>query len=405
MPRFRYEALTSTGDTRIGVIDAASTEEVVSILRNMQLYPVKVEEEGAEERRRFRIPLLEGRVKASDVEFFSYQMATMLNSGVPLADALGIAIDQVTNPTFKRIISQVREDVEHGATLHAAMSRHPQAFSELYVNMIRAGEAGGILGAVFERLASFSERQRMLKNAVISAMFYPAILFGLSVIILVVLTMFVIPKFTAMFAEMQVALPLPTRILIGLTGALRRWWPLILGGLAAIGFGLRQYARTEKGKMVIDKLKISAPLVGPIFRAFALARFTRTMGTLLENGVVLLDSLEVVKGTIGNLVYQKAVEECIEEVKHGATLAKVMKEQGIFPEMVINMVAIGEESGRPEVMFNKLADFYDAETRKYLERVTSSLGPIVVLIMGVMIGFMAVAMVLPIFEASTALGR
>ena len=405
MPRFRYEALTVTGATRSGSIDASSQQEAIAILRKMDLFPTRIVEEGEEgERRPFRIPLLGGRVRSSEVEFFSYQMATMLNAGVPLAEALGIVIGQITNKTFKRVISQVREDVEHGATLADAMSRHPQVFSELYVNMIRAGEMGGILGSVFERLASFSERQRLLKSAVISAMFYPAILFTMSLVILVVLTVFVIPKFTAMFAEMKITLPLPTRILIGFTGGVRDWWWLILIGLITIIFGIRQYAKTEGGRVALDGLRIKMPLIGSIFRAFALARFTRTMGTLLENGVILLDALTVVKDTIGNKVYEKAVEQSIEEIKHGSTLARQMREQGIFPEMVVNMISIGEESGKPEVMFNKLADFYDLETRKHLDRVTSTVGPLVVLLMGGMVAFMAVAMVLPIFEASTALG-
>ncbi|HID56917.1 TPA: type II secretion system F family protein [Candidatus Poribacteria bacterium] len=405
MPRFRYEALTVTGATRSGAIDASSPQEAIALLRKMDLFPTRIVEEGEEaERRAFRIPFITGRVRASEVEFFSYQMATMLNAGVPLTEALGIVIGQVGNKSFRRVISQVREDVEHGATLADAMSRHPRVFSELYVNMIRAGEMGGILGSVFERLASFSERQRLLKSAVISAMFYPAILFTMSLVILVVLTVFVIPKFTAMFAEMKITLPLPTRILIGFTGGVREWWWLILIGLITTIFAVRQYARTESGRIALDRLRIRMPLIGSIFRAFALARFTRTMGTLLENGVILLDALTVVKDTIGNKIYEKAIEQSIEEIKHGSTLARQMSEQGIFPEMVVNMISIGEESGRPEVMFNKLADFYDLETRKYLDRVTSTIGPLVVLLMGGMVAFMAVAMVLPIFEASTALG-
>jgi len=405
VPRFRYEALTVTGATRSGAIDASSPQEAIALLRKMDLFPTRIVEEGEEaERRAFRIPFITGRVRASEVEFFSYQMATMLNAGVPLTEALGIVIGQVGNKSFRRVISQVREDVEHGATLADAMSRHPRVFSELYVNMIRAGEMGGILGSVFERLASFSERQRLLKSAVISAMFYPAILFTMSLVILVVLTVFVIPKFTAMFAEMKITLPLPTRILIGFTGGVREWWWLILIGLITTIFAVRQYARTESGRIALDRLRIRMPLIGSIFRAFALARFTRTMGTLLENGVILLDALTVVKDTIGNKIYEKAIEQSIEEIKHGSTLARQMSEQGIFPEMVVNMISIGEESGRPEVMFNKLADFYDLETRKYLDRVTSTIGPLVVLLMGGMVAFMAVAMVLPIFEASTALG-
>jgi type II secretory pathway component PulF len=270
--------------------------------------------------------------------------------------------------------------------------------------MVRAGEVGGILGSVFERLASFSERQRLLKSAVVSAMFYPAILLVMSVSILVVLTIFVIPKFTEMFAEMNIVLPLPTRMLIGLTDALNQWWWLILIGLVLVFVGVRQYLRTEGGRTNLDLLRIKLPFIGSIFRAFAISRFTRTMGTLLENGVVLLDSLTVVKDTIGNKVYENSVEDSIDEIKHGSTLARQMREHGIFPEMVVNMVSIGEESGKPEVMFTKLADFYDLETRKYLDRVTATAGPLLVLIMAVMVAFMAVAIVLPIFEASTALG-
>lgn len=406
MPRFAYEAMTHNGDIQSGVLEAASKSELISKLQNMGYFPTSISEADKSKGRSLETPkfFIFKRVKASDLEFFSFQLATLITAGVPLVKALEVCMNQISNEHFKIVVSKIKADVEEGTSFHEALRAHPNAFSDLYVNMVSAGEAGGVLGIVLSRLAEFSERERRLKTAVSSALFYPAILIIMSSIALLILTLFVIPKFTVMFAEMEVPLPWPTRILIAFTNFIKaRWWA-IFGTLLATAMAFRSYAKSEKGKKALDHLKIQLPLLGGMFRAFALARFSRTLGTLLENGVVMLTALKIVKETIGNLVYKDTIATCAQELEHGSTLALPMERSGVFPALVTHMIAIGEESGSPEGMLNKLAEYYDTEVKKYLDRITGILGPIVILIMGLIIGSMAVSIILPILEASTMLG-
>ena len=405
MPRFRYEALTNTGTVVTNTQEASDKAELVSRLKVMGYWPTSIVEDTAEtqDRQRIRIPFLPTRIKPAEVEFFTYQMATLINAYVPLSRALGVTLEQITNIELKRVIEQVKYDVEHGSPLNDALAQHPRVFSELYVNMVKAGEAGGVLGVVLERLAEFAERQRLLKAEVTSALLYPAILLVLSIGAVAVLMTFVIPKFTGMFAELDVALPGPTRFLIGITNFLSLyWWIILIAGIG--GFvTLRQYLRTESGQLTFDRVKLKLPIIGIIFSNFALVRFTRTMATLLENGVILLPALRVVKDTIGNSVYGTAIANAEQEIERGSTLARELERSAVFPPLLTHMVAIGEESGDPEQMLAKLSVYYDLEIKKNLERLTSSIGPLVILFMGLLIGFIAVAMILPIFEASTSL--
>lgn len=406
MARFSYEAVTSDGNTISNVTEADNKSDAVSKLRNMGYFPTKVVEVGVkeEEKREIRIPWLSGRIKASEIEFFSYQLSTLVNSAVPLTRALGILIEQIENNRLRQIIEQVKYDVEHGSTLYDALAQHPNLFSELYVNMVKAGETGGVLGIVLERLAATSERQRNLKNEVLSALIYPMILLGLSTVTIAVLVIFIIPRFTSMFNELGVVLPTPTRILISVSGFMGSYWWIILLGIVAVAWGIRRYIKTEKGRELFDKIKLKIPMIGGVAETFVLSRFTRTLGTLLENGVVMLPALGIVKETVGNVLYRDAIENGEEEIKRGANLAKPLEESGIFPPLVTHMIAVGEESGEPEQILIKLADYYDMEIEKKLTRVTSALGPILILIMAVIVGFMAIAMILPIFQASTGLG-
>ena len=406
MPLFRYEALTHSGGNVKNTLEADSKAELISRLRQMGYWPTDIIEETEEDASsdvRKWIKIGSGGVKAADVEFFTYQLATLVNAHVPLPRALEVTLGQIQNPALNRIVSQVKYDVEHGATFNDALTQHPKAFSDLYVNMVKAGESGGVLGLVLERLAEFAERQRLLKNDVISALFYPIILLTLSISAVAVLMILVIPKFTAMFNDLGVTLPLPTRILIGATDAFQTYWwvglLIIILGVA----GLRQYLRLETGQVWFDRLKLKIPLIGPIISTFAIVRFTRTMATLLENGVRMLPALEVVKDTIGNKVYSNVVAEAEIEVEQGSTLSRELSKSKDFPEFVTHMVAVGEESGEPVHMLSKLSEYYDVEIKKSLERLTSSIGPLVILLMGVIIGFIAVAMILPIFEANQLL--
>ena len=408
MPIFRYEALTHGGDTVNNTLEADSKAELISRLRQMGYWPTQIVEEVEEavpSNVRRWLEIGRSRIKPADVEFFTYQLATLVNAHVPLPRALEVTLGQIQNPALHRIVSQVKYDVEHGATFHDALTQHPKVFSDLYVNMVRAGESGGVLGLVLERLAEFAERQRLLKNDVISALFYPVILLTLSVTAVAVLMILVIPKFTAMFDDLGVALPLPTQILIGATGAFQTYWwiglVVVILGIA----GLKQYLRHETGQVWFDRLKLKLPLMGPIFSTFAIVRFTRTMATLLENGVRMLPALQVVKDTIGNKVYSNVVAAAETEVEQGSTLSRELGKSRDFPEFVTHMVAVGEESGEPVHMLSKLSEYYDLEIKKSLERLTSSIGPLVILLMGIVIGFIAVAMILPIFEANQLLSN
>ncbi len=404
MPIFNYEAITDAGTPTAGTLEAATRPELIGRLQSMGLYPTKVSEGGAEERG-LEIPFLTGRIKGKDVEFFSYQMATLLNAAVRLSPALDITMQQVSNSQMRQVIERVKSDVEHGSTFADALSQQPKAFDDLYVNMIRAGEEAGMLGLVMERLADFSERRRVLKENVTSALFYPAILIGLSIIAIFVLTIFVIPKFTVLFEDLEVTLPLPTRILLAFIDIVGSWRGVMLfvGGIVAI-IGLWQYSKTQAGELVFDNIKLKVPIIGPVFQMFALSRFTRTMGTLLENAVDLLPSLRVVKETIGNKIYRNAVEEGEKAIERGADLTTPLRESGVFPSLITHMISIGEQSAQLEQMFGKLADYYDMEIQKHLDRLMTILSPLIILVMGLMIGFIAVAMVLPIFQASSAIG-
>ena len=402
MPRFRYEALTSTGNVVSNSQEANSKAELVSNLKTKGYWATSIIEENASEieEKRLQISLFRGRIKAAEVELFTFQLATLINAHVTLPRALGIALEQISNPGLRRVVEQVKVDVEQGAIFNATLAQHPKVFSNLYVNMVKAGEAGGVLGVVLERLSEFAERARLLKNEVISSLFYPAILFASSIIALAVLTIFVIPKLTVMYADMGVDLPRLTQFLIAATNFVSVYGWILLVGCVAIALGIRQFVRTESGRLTFDRLKLKLPLVGSVFSNVALVRFTRTMATLLENGVVLLSALRVVKDSIGNQAYSNAVTESEKGIERGSSLSRELQESNVFPSLVTHMITVGEESGNLEQMLAKLSTYYGVEIKKDLERLTSSIGPLVILVMGVVIGFIAVAMILPIYGAT-----
>ena len=384
-----------------GTLEADSSAELISKLRVSGYFPMDVTEEGVREKRRLPVIKLSRGVKASEIEFFSYQLATLINSGVQLIRALSVATEQITNATFRDALDQIRYDVSHGSTLYDALSRHKNIFSDLYVNIVKAGETGGVLGLVLARLAEFSEKQRKLRNAIISALFYPAILTCMGLTIGAVLTLFVIPRLSSMFSELGASLPLPTQIMMAFTGAIRGYWWVILLFIIGVVISLRRYARTESGKRSIDRLKLRLPVAGNIFRIVALSRFSRTLGTLLDNGVPILQSLSIVRETIGNVIYRNVIEASEKEVERGESLSASLQRSGVFPALITHMLAIGEESGKPHEMLMKLSEYYETEMDKQLERVAGIVGPLMILIMALAVGFLVAAAILPIFEASS----
>ena len=403
MPRFRYEALTSTGETVRNAQHAASKSELITDLKTMGYWPTSIIQSAANEGplKRSQTALIAPRIKPKDVEFFTYQMATLINAHVRLPRALSVVLEQIENPQFRQVVEQIKYDIEHGSTFHDALGQHPKVFPDLYVNMVRAGEAAAVLGVVLERLSEFSERQRLLKNEVLSALFYPGILLSLSIAAVIFLMAVVIPKFTVMFADMGIDLPGPTRLLMNIADFLKNYWWALTIGIGGILLAILRYASTSSGKLALDLLKLKLPLLRGVFSNVALVRFTRTMSTLLENGVLLLPALRVVKDTIGNLVYSNAVSTAEKEIERGSTLARELQESAVFPPLVVHMVGIGDESGNTEQMLAKLADYYDLEVKQTLQRLTGSIGPLVILFMGAIIGFIAVAMILPIYDASS----
>ena len=400
MPRFKYQAMTKTGSVVTGSLEAENQNDLISKLRINGYYAMDITSDVAKEKR--KIPLLNfmRRIKGSEVEFFSYQLSTMVNAGIRLPRALAVATEQITNPIFRDAVDKVRDDVEHGSEFYNALSQHKNVFSDLYVNIVKAGETGGVLGLVLARLAEFSEKQRKLKTAVISALFYPIILMTLGTIIGTVLMLFVIPRLSGMFAEMGAALPMPTRILMGLTGAIKSFWWVIVAIIGISVFAIRRYAKTESGKRNIDKLKLKLPLAGSIFRISAMTRFARTLGTLLDNGVLILPSLAIVRETVGNNIFRDVIINSEREVERGESLASSLQKSGEFPGLVTHMLAIGEEAGKPQDMLLKLSEYYEAEMDKQLERVANLIGPVMILVMALGVGFLVAAAVLPIFEAS-----
>ena len=406
MPRFRYQALTNTGSTVSNVEDANSKAELVSSLKIRGYWPTDIVEDiegNDDEESKFRF-LIRRRVKPKDVEFFTYQIGTLINSHIPLARALDITLEQIASITLRQVIHQVKYDVEHGSTFANALAEHPKVFSDLYINMVKAGEAGGVLGVVLARLAEFAEGQRHLKNEVVSALFYPAVLFVLSGLAIAVLMVAVVPKFTVMFEDMGTQLPPLTRGLIGFANFVSSFWWIILIMIIVLSIAFSRFIQLENGRLIFDRIKIRLPLIGQVFNSFAIIRFTQTMATLMENGVTLLPALRVVKDTIGNKVYSNAVLSAEQEIERGSTLARELERTKVFPPVVMHMISVGEESGSPQQMMSKLSEYYDLETKKNLERLTSLVGPLVILFMGVIIGLIAFAIIDPILKMSASIG-
>ena len=406
MPRFRYQALTNTGSTVSNVEDANSKAELVSSLKIRGYWPTDIVEDiegNDDEESKFRFSIRR-RVKPKDVEFFTYQIGTLINSHIPLARALDITLEQIASITLRQVIHQVKYDVEHGSTFANALAEHPKVFSDLYINMVKAGEAGGVLGVVLARLAEFAEGQRHLKNEVVSALFYPAVLFVLSGLAIAVLMVAVVPKFTVMFEDMGTQLPPLTRGLIGFADFVSSFWWIILIMIIVLSIAFSRFIQLENGRLIFDRIKIRLPLIGQVFNSFAIIRFTQTMATLMENGVTLLPALRVVKDTIGNKVYSNAVLSAEQEIERGSTLARELERNKVFPPVVIHMISVGEESGSPQQMMSKLSEYYDLETKKNLERLTSLVGPLVILFMGVIIGLIAFAIIDPILKMSASIG-
>ena len=389
MATFEYTARNAQGQETTGTMEAASRDEVVANLRKNRMVLVRLREAKKTKRG--------ARVPTRDIVIFTRQFATMINSGLPLVQALDILAQQTENKALAEVTKQVVYDVESGHTLADALSKHPRAFTALYVNMVAAGEAGGILDTILLRLAVFLEKNDAIVRKVKGAMIYPAVIFSVAIIAVVVLLVFVIPTFQSMFASVNMELPLPTKIVIWMSEFLQNfWWMMILGGVAAV-FLIRRYYATEGGKLLIDRMMLNAPVLGDLLRKSAVSRFTRTLGTLISSGVAILDGLEITARTAGNRVIHDAVMESRGSIAGGETIASPLAKSGVFPPMVTSMIAVGEATGGLDEMLTKIADFYDDEVDAAVGALLSLMEPIMIVVLGVIVGGMIVAMYLPIF--------
>lgn len=396
MPTFTYTARDDKGELKTATIEASNREDVVQQLRRLRMNVVKVEEQAKAKQK------TGGSIAMRDIVIFTRQFSTMINSGLPLVQALDILSKQSENKTLQAVTRQVVFDVESGHTVADALGKHPKAFSDLYVNMVAAGEAGGILDTILMRLATFMEKNDALVRKVKGAMIYPGVIMSVAGIAICVLLIFVIPVFQNMFASVGLALPLPTRVVIGLSEILKGYWWAIGGGLFGAFTGLKKYYATPKGQLVIDRLLLKFPVLGDVLRKSAVSRFTRTLGTLISSGVSILDGLEITAKTAGNRVISDAIMASRSSIAGGDTISAPLAKSNVFPPMVISMIAVGEQTGGLDEMLAKIADFYDEEVDAAVSGLLSLLEPVMIVFLGVVVGGMVVAMYLPIFDMINA---
>ena len=403
MPVYEYTARDQTGRVLAGAIEAESDQSVTQKLREMGFFitnlqrktePVGVGEYFA----RFR------GIGLKDLAIFSRQFATMVNAGLSLVRTLSILEEQTQQKQLKAVIAAVREDIEGGGTLSNALGKHPQAFSNLYVNMVKAGEAGGVLDEVLIRLAAFLEKELALRQKIKSATTYPILLATAAIAALLFMTVVIIPQFATFFKELgsNAELPLPTQIAMGVSTLIRRFWWALIAAIIGFIYLLRLYVRTPAGRANYDRIKLRLPILGPVNKKIVIARFSRTFGTLVASGVPIMQALEVVSKAIDNVVVAQAVEAVRTSIREGESIAIPLAASGMFPPMVVQMVKVGEETGSLETMLTKVADFYDTEIENTVASLTSILEPVLIVGMGVVIGAMLISLYLPIFNLALA---
>ena len=389
-----WKGRTPTGEVLSGEYPAESKQELISHLRKRKIIITHVRHKPKDINISFG---LANRITTKDLGVFTRQFATMINAGLPMVQCLDILSSQMEKPNFKKIVSEVMGDVESGATLAEAMRKH-KCYSDLFVNMVEAGEAGGILDVILNRLATYLEKADALMRKVKSAMTYPAIVFIVAMGATLFMLMFIIPTFAQMFTDFGGELPTPTKIVMGMSDFLRvNWWLLLIFAVGSF-IGIRQYYTTENGRRRIDRILLKMPILGVVIRKGAVARFTRTLGTLIASGVPILNGLEITARTAGNKVVEDAVMVTRTSISEGNTIAEPLKASGVFPPMVVQMIGVGEQTGALDEMLEKVADFYDDEVDSAVSALTSIIEPVMIVVMGTIVGGMLIAMYLPMFK-------
>ncbi len=392
---FVWKGRTPAGEILSGELAAENKQELINQLRRRRILITSVAPKTAANK---EIRLRKPRVTTKELSVFTRQFATMINAGLPLVQCLNILAQQADNPFFKRKITEVMTDVETGMTLAEAMAKHPNIFSRLYANMVEAGESGGVLDNIFARLAVYLEKAEALKRKVKGAMTYPAIVCFVAVGATTFMLLFIIPTFAKMFSDFGGELPTPTKIVLGLSHFMRSWWWLMAGAVVGAVLGVKSYYKKPQGRRTLDRLMLRSPVLGNVIRKASVARFTRTLGTLISSGVPILEGLEITARTAGNAVVEEAILKTRGSISEGNTISDPLKSCDVFPPMVTQMVAVGEETGALDEMLSKIADFYEAEVDAAVEAMTAVIEPAMIIIMGVLVGGMLVAMYLPMFK-------
>lgn len=397
---FEWSGKTSKGLVESGEITANSRDEVITQLRKRNIMATVVKQK--EKKPLFGGLAFGGGVDDKDIVIFTRQFATMIDAGLPLVQALDILSTQVENKFLSKTLATIKDDVESGSTYADALKKHPKAFSELYANMVAAGESGGILDTILNRLAAYMEKAMKLKKKVKGAMVYPIVVSSIAVLCIAVIMIFVVPTFSKMFTQMGGSLPLPTLFVIKTSNFLAGIGGIVLAlALVAAVIGFKQIRKTEKGKAATDRIFLKLPIFGMLLRKVAVAKFTRTLGTLISSGVPILDGLEITAKTAGNKVIEYAVMDVRAGVSEGKTLAEPLLKSQVFPPMVTHMIAVGESTGALDAMMNKIADFYDDEVDNAVSNLTAMMEPMLMVFLGGSVGFIVVAMYLPIFKLIT----
>ena len=402
MEVFLWQGKNRKGETQKGEIESISEEAVRASLTRMRITPTKIKKKPKD--LFANIAFLQPKVKVTDIIIFTKQFSTMIDAGLPIIQCLDILHAQQNNPTFKKMIKEIKESVEGGATFAETLKKYPDQFDDLFVNMVHAGEVGGILDIILRRLSNFMEKAAKLKAQVKGAMTYPIITLVVAFIVVAVILVFVIPVFQEMFADFGSELPAMTKFVVTLSEVVKKKIIYIIIAIVGFIFAFKKFYSTEKGHAMVDDFSLKLPIFGDLIRKVAVAKFTRTMGTMLASGVAILDALDIVSKTAGNKTIERALVSVRSGITEGRTMADPLEESGVFPSMVCQMISVGESTGALDAMLDKIADFYDDEVDQAVENLTSAIEPVMMVFMGIIIGGLVIAMYLPIFTMAGAIG-
>jgi type IV pilus assembly protein PilC len=402
MPIYKWEGKTAKGALKKGEMEAPNEAAIRIHLRQQSIVPIKISSKAKDIN--IPLPFFKPKVQQRSVAVFTRQLATMIDAGLPLVQSLEVLSSQQESKLFKNILREIREDVEGGATFAGALKKHPVTFNELYTNLVVAGEEGGILDTILGRLATYIEKAEALKKKVKSALIYPATIVAVAVAVVIILMIFVIPVFETMFQSAGQSLPLPTVIVLSISKMIKGSFYIIIPAIIVLVFLFKRYYKTDSGKAVVDRILLKLPVFGPLFRKIAVARFSRTLGTLVSSGVPILDGLSIVSRTAGNRAIETAIMNARASIREGETIAEPLGRSGHFPPMVIQMIAVGESTGALDTMLSKIAEFYEDEVDVAVANLTSMLEPLLMVFLGVVIGGVVIAMYLPIFNMASAVG-